>query len=259
MSKPERPKFWFWLFGLVAAGTVLGALVVRVLGLRTGRLGSYFGILILVAAVGALVTAIASKVGWKRAVAALFAVTVIGGAAEICGLYTGIPFGKYQYSDLWLPYLWLPEARLYPLLLPFSWFIIVSSCYLVVSRRFQGWSAVLATALVTALVDLVMEAVLTRIVIFWFWLEPTPLLGAPYLNFAGWFGTSLLGAAALHGLGIWRANTLKQPVWMLAAMLFFTSVIGVGHGEFRGAVALLLLPLVWWLAQGAAAKSPSGQ
>jgi len=220
---------------------------VRWFRIDDGRIGSYLGIVILVIAFIALLQGIASRIGWTRAVAAAAVVMAIGGSAEILGLYLVWPFGHYEYTDWWLPFLVLPNGKLYPLLLPVTWFLLVAICYLVLARRLSGWSLVLATALLSAAVDLVLEPVITRVVLLWRWLEPTPLLGAPYRNALGWFAVAGLAAAALQAFGLWRARELPHPSWMFPAGLCFTAVIGLTYGETRGAAALALLP-VWFLS-----------
>jgi putative membrane protein len=218
-----------------------------VLRIDEGRSGSYIGILIIATAFVAVLSGIAAYTGWRSALAATAGVMAIGGGAEILGLYARLPFGRYEYTDWWLPYVTLPGGKLFPLLLPVTWFLMVALWYLLLARRFSGWPLILGTGLLAALTDLVLEPVITRVVLFWRWLEPTPLLGAPYLNFPGWLVTASLAAGCLHGFRIGRARGLPHPLWMVPAGLFFTAVIGVAYGEPRGALALLLIPPAVWL------------
>src|ERR1019366_9463502 len=211
-----------------------------------GRIGSYLGILISGTAFLAVVAGIAAGIGWQKALGATAAVIAVGGGAEILGLHQGIPSGRYEYTDGCLPYLTLPGGKLFPLLLPLTWFLIIVLWYLLLARRLLGWTLILGTALFAALTDVVLEPVITRVVLFWRWLEPTPLLGAPYLNFPGWLITAALGAGCLHASGVWRARELPHPVLLLPAGLVFTAVIGGAHGEPRGALALALIPVVLW-------------
>lgn len=242
---------WLWLYLLAASGTVLGAVVVRMLGIDAGRIGAWFGILILGTALIAVASGIASATGWRNTLAAVAAVMAIGGGSEILGLYLGMPFLRYEYSNLWLPYVTLPGGKIFPLFLPVTWFLMVALWYLLLARRLQGGALIAGTALFAALNDVVLEPVITHVVLFWRWLEPTPLLAAPYHNFPGWLVTAGLGAACLNALGIWRARALPHPIWMLPAGLVFTAVIGVTHGEPRGALALVLIPPIIWFRRQA--------
>jgi len=223
--------------------------VVQVLHVDEGRSGSYIGILIIATAFVAVLTGIAGYTGWPRALSASAGVMAIGAGAEILGLYNRLAFGRYEYSDWWLPYVTLPGKHLFPLLLPAAWFLSVALWYLLLARRLSGWALMLGSALFAALTDLALEPVITRVVLFWRWLEPTPLLGAPYRNFFGWIVTAGLGAGWLQTQGVWRARQLPHAVWMVPAGLLFTAVIGVAYGEPRGALALVLLPAVWAAAR----------
>jgi uncharacterized membrane protein len=239
-------RFWLWLSLGYSAALVLEAVVVRLFRINDGRIGSYLGIPILVIALIALLSGIAVSTGWPRAVAAASWGMVVGGTAEILGLYGGWPFGRYEYTDWWLPYVVLPNGKLYPLLLPVTWFLTVAICYLTLARRLRGWALVIGTAVLAALVDLALEPVITRVVLLWRWLEPTPLLGAPYLNAIGWLLTASLAAAGMQWLGIWRAHRLADFGWMFVAGLCAITVVGAAYGEYRGALALALLPLGLW-------------
>ena len=248
MSRSGRTdRFWLWLSLGYSAALVLEAVLVRVFRIDDGRIGSYLGIPILVIALLALLTGIAAHAGWGRALAAAGWTVVVGGGAEILGLYVTWPFGRYEYTDWWLPFVVLPNGRLYPLLLPVAWFLAIAVCYLMLARRLRGWALVLGTAALAALVDLALEPVITRVVLLWHWLEPTPLLGAPYRNVTGWLLTAGAAAAGLQALQIWRARELVYPTWMFAAGLCAITVIGVTYGEYRGAIALALLPLTFWV------------
>ena len=236
-------RFWLWLSLGYSAALVLEAVVVRLFRINDGRIGSYLGIPILVIALLALLSGIAAHVGWARALAAMGWTILVGGGAEILGLYVAWPFGRYEYTDWWLPFVVLPNGKLYPLLLPVAWFLAIAVCYLTLARRLRGWTLVFGTAALAALVDLALEPVITRVVLLWRWLEPTPLLGAPYRNVAGWLLTAGAAAAGLQALQIWRARDLAYSTWMFAAGLCAITVIGVTYGEYRGAIALALLPL----------------
>ena len=250
-SEPRPDRFWLWLSLATGAGAVLEAVIVRVFGIDEGRIGSYIGILIIATALAAVLSGIAAYTGWRSALGASAGVMAIGGGAEIFGLYSAVPFGRYEYTDWWLPYVTLPGGKLYPLLLPPTWFICVALWYLLVARRLSGWALILGVALLAALTDVALEPVLTRVVLFWRWLEPTPLWGAPYRNFVGWFVTAGLGAGCLHAFGIWRAREVPHPVWMLPLGLLFTAVIGLTYGEPRGSLALVLIPPVVWFGSRA--------
>lgn len=248
----RRPQgFWPVLSLGVASAVVLEAVVVHVFRLNDGRLGAYLGILVLLSALIALLAGLAGMIGWKAAIAAAGASMLIGGGSEILGLYGAWPFGRYEYTDWWLPYVVLPNGKLYPLLLPATWFLFVTVCYLTLARRLRGWVLVPATAVLATLIDLALEPVITRVVQLWRWLEPTPLFGAPFLNPVGWLLTAGAAAASLHALQVWRARDLAYSEWALPAGLCAITVVGVTYGEYRSVLALALLPLAVWTRRAA--------
>ena len=250
-SQGRGYRVWLVLSLVAGTGLVLEAVLVRIFRLNDGRLGSYLGIPILLVALIALLCAIAACTGWARALAGAGWVMLVGGTTEILGLYGVWPFGRYEYTDWWLPYVVLPNGKLYPVLLPVSWFLAIAVCYLTLARRLRGWPLVIGTAVLAALVDLALEPVITRVVLLWRWLEPTPLFGAPYLNAIGWLLTGSLAAAGLQWLGIWRAHRLTDSGWMFVMGLCAISVVGAAYGEYRGALALALLPVAVWTRRAA--------
>jgi putative membrane protein len=247
-ATPVKPsRFWLWLSLLIAGLAVLEAIVVRIFHLDEGQLGSYLGVLILGIGLIALVTGIATHTGWARALVAAALVIVIGGTAEIVGLYSGLLFGRYEYTHWWLPYVTLPNGKLFPLLLPITWFLVVATCYLLLARRLRRWALILGTAALAAALDIALEPIITRVVLFWRWLEPGPLLGAPYRNALGWFAISGLAAGCLEALQLWRARELSHPAWMFPVGIFSTTVVGLTYGEPAGVAALALLPVSLWV------------
>ena len=130
---------------------------------------------------------------------ALVAVVLVGLFAEVCGIYLGVPFGKYEYTTAWWPVVELPLRRNFPLQLPFAWVTIVGSATLISSiKTTSRTSVVIASALIASICDLAMEPVMTGQLGYWHWNEAGPLPGhAPTMNFVGWFLVSAIASFAL--------------------------------------------------------------
>jgi len=82
-----------------------------------------------------------------------------------------------------------------------------------------------AGGLLAAVIDLVMEPVLTGPLDYWRWLEHGPLPGgAPMANFAGWWATGCLAGLIL----VAKAPQLdpRRPRWVIVG--FLTLIVGLG-------------------------------
>lgn len=211
---PKRTKpailprlVWGWVaFGL------LGSLASRLTGLDPGLIQPIASALTLATFSVAVAMPIARAVGKRRAWVALFGVLVLGAASELCGLYTGLPFGRYEYTQAWQPTLALPDGKHFPVLLPFAWLMVVCAGYLVCAHQLtKRWTALIAALLVTA-VDVVMEWAVVVQLDYWNWTDPRwPIgelaWGVPILNFVGWFVIAWLGAEWLNLQGAQRAKS----------------------------------------------------
>lgn len=152
---------------------------------------------------------------------------VFSALAELIGLHTGLPFGRYEYTSAWWPTIPAGAGHVFPLPLPFAWLMIVGGAWAVVRQKLSGASAVLATAAIAAVIDAPMERVMTDIFGYWKWSEPGPVFGAPLLNSLGWFLVALVGAIALE-----RGAERPNPKWGAGVVGLFCAFAGV-CGLFR--------------------------
>lgn len=238
------------IFLAVSGASVGGAILWQIMRWPPGNFGHVAGAAMIGSAAACAVAPLVRATGWGRAWVAAIGAAIIGGGAEVAGLFLPI-FGPYAYTPAWQPVVELPRGQLYPVWLPVTWFVILAACYAFVRQRANGWMAVGLAALLATLADLVAEPVLTGPVGFWIWLEPGPLLGVPVSNAVGWFLTALAGCAWIATILQGRQPHGTEPFWMLASALAGTAVVGATHGEPRGFWALVLLPgLVAWQALG---------
>ncbi|MBX7134153.1 MAG: carotenoid biosynthesis protein [Fimbriimonadaceae bacterium] len=141
------------------------------------------------------------------------AVLVLGIVAEICGLYTGLPFGQYRYTDAWWPTIPLPGGHVFPVMLPFAWVLIVVGATVALSRWFDGIRLGLMVGLLASAIDFFKEPVLTQALGYWKWTDPNwplgeGLFGVPLLNALGWFVVATLGALTFEAV---RHSPLLRP------------------------------------------------
>ena len=127
---------------------------------------------------------------WARLLGAL----AFGAGAEVVGLATGFPFGRYAYTGAWWPSVALPIGS-FPLALPFAWLLMAGAATLSVPRVTYF---PLMGGLLAATVDLAMEPVMAGPLDYWRWLRPGPLPGgAPIANLVGWWATACLAGLIL--------------------------------------------------------------
>lgn len=223
--KPNRATLFF--LGLVAF-SLLGSLFSKLAKLDPGPIAPVASLLTLAAGLYAAFGAyweVAAR-PWRRVGIAL----AIGAAAELVGLATGIPFGRYAYTTVWWPTLPLPGLGPFPLALPFAWLLTAGSATLAASKWLDPnvwpwWRPALLGGLLAAVLDLAMEPVMAGRLYYWRWLEPGPLPGgAPLANFFGWWGVGVLAGGVLVS-GVPRVRS-AAPVWVLGG--FGVLVVGLG-------------------------------
>lgn len=208
------------------AFSIAGTAVSQTAGVDPGPIRPIASAATLLAGVAALLAPTVERLGMAKSLLGFLAVLALGAAAEIVGLYTGLPFGRYEYTDRWQPTVVLPGERHFPVLLPLAWFLVAGASYLWTARRLHGPAAAVAGACVATLVDAAMEPVLTGPLDYWRWLDPTLLGIAPAANFAGWFGVSLLAGLMLETSGYGRSADQTDASWVLGGHLGLMAAIG---------------------------------
>lgn len=121
-----------------------------------------------------------------RAVLALIAVPAIGWAFEFVGSQTGVPFGRYAYTDRLQP-----QIGHVPILIPLAWLMMAPSTWaigLVVGRHLPlppRFATALVAGIAFAAWDFFVDPQMTG-ADFWRWERRGGYFGIPWVNFAGW-------------------------------------------------------------------------
>lgn len=150
------------------------------------------------------------------------AVVMAGGfAAEVVGVHTGLPFGRYVYTDTLGPQLWDT-----PLLMAPTWVVATTSAAALARGRWLPAVGVLV------LTDVVLDPLAGGPLGYWIWEAPAwSWYGVPYQNFLGW---ALVGAPLLlvvRGAINWRFSVIA---W---TNLVYFGVLAASH-ELWGAAAV---------------------
>ncbi|MFN8673446.1 MAG: carotenoid biosynthesis protein [Candidatus Sericytochromatia bacterium] len=137
-----------------------------------------------------------TKLLWIKEFAFVFTISLL---MEFLGTTFGIPFGKYEYTDL----LGLKLFSKVPLLIPISWFFMGLSSYCI-SLKLQEkivfkykifssiFNIIFASVFLTTW-DVTLDPAMSNLTPFWLWEEHNSLTyyGTPVINFAGWVLTSI--------------------------------------------------------------------
>lgn len=132
-------------------------------------------------------------------VPSLVAVLALSLASEVIGVGYGVPFGRYEYTELLGP-----KVAGVPYLIPISWFFMAVVCYrlaLHLSRhRPSRVFRCLAAALLLSAWDLTLDPAMSHLSPFWVWAEKGVYYGSPLLNLFGWFVTGVVLMASFEVL-----------------------------------------------------------
>lgn len=178
-----------------------------------------------------------ARAGAWRAALALALVAAGGLGAEVVGVATGLPFGRYHYTAVLAPL--LPGHV--PLAVVCAWVYVVfaatTSARVLLARytevrqlHAQASSlAVIGLAAILALgLDLLLEPVAVRVEGYWVWDVTGPYYGVPLANFVAW--TVL--AAVFVALVEWIV--LRQPAWRAVPPRSATSAAVASQPTLRG-------------------------
>ena len=194
--------------------------------------------------------------GARRALLALACGAGVGAAAELLGTTTGFPFGAYAYTD----FLGAKILGRVPWAIPASWFAAAMLSFLLATRAgWRGPRRVAAVAVSMVLWDVGLDPAMSAAFPVWSWLEDGSYYGMPLVNWAGWFGTSLIIGAAFERIaGDMQAVRDAWParIWLLngAFALGLCAGAGLWPAVAIGAVALVTPP---WIATRVAAGRPA--
>lgn len=136
----------------------------------------------------------ARRWGPRRAAAAAGAVAVTTAAVERIGTRTGVPFGRYHYTDALRP-----QVAGVPAIVPLAWFAMAVPARESASAALGNRSAPLARVALGSAALTAWDLFLDPQMVgegYWRWRRRGAYRGIPATNFLGWFVTGL-GVMAL--------------------------------------------------------------
>ncbi|HEX6290443.1 MAG TPA: carotenoid biosynthesis protein [Herpetosiphonaceae bacterium] len=228
--------------------------------------GTWMGGFLLIMQGSLLTLWLAANAGGRGLLAAA-CIAMLSWAVEHIGVTTGVPFGRYSYTDV----LGWKLGGVVPLPIPFAWLLVVPAAIgaaralLPASARRPGWLLIGAPLLALAL-DLLLEPVAAYVTGYWHWLDSGPYYGVPTANFIAWGTTALvltLLTLALCGRRIVDAAVLPMvPALLYMLNLFQFALVDLAYGYVLPALLGLIVLLIaaWrWPFRGRGNKRTSEQ
>ena len=200
---------------------------------------------------------------WKtlgpwRSILFLLAASLIGAGSELLGTNTGIPFAPYEYTDRLGPKI-LGDV---PWFIPTSWYALALLCYDLGGRLRVGVAGrAVAMAVFMIVWDVALDPAMNQgggTFIFWNYPGGGPFFGMPWVNWYGWFVTSIMISLAFEMLGGMRAAAdpfvAKWGPIAYALNVFFPISVCLLYGlPLAGLIAsvtlVIALGVVYWRSQ----------
>jgi putative membrane protein len=183
------------------------------------------GVLLQAAAVLAILAS-AWGWGWTALIAAV--VMAMGWAVEYLGSRTGVPFGRYHYTERLQP-----QVGHVPLLIPAAWLMMMPPAW-AVAQYITGCTGLEGVSLgfvaVSALTFTAWDLFLDPQMVgwrLWVWERPGGYFGIPWVNYAGW----LLAAAAMTAVlrtGFCPGALPAVPLILIYLLTWLLETVGLG-------------------------------
>jgi putative membrane protein len=167
------------------------------------------------------------NLGWKAASKYFAVALVVSYAIEFIGTETGVPFGKYSYTNGLAPLL-----GPVPVFIPFLWAAL---------GYFSAAAAgdYVAASILMVLLDVSFDPRFSTYL--WHWVTPGQYFGVPLVNFVGWFVTSLAIFGVFYPLSRKKFASSAPAIgfYLLFGVNNVILDVEAGLGE-AGAISLML-------------------
>ena len=202
--------------------------------------------------VGGLVAAswVTLNFGLKRGLLASFSLFGLGLAVEAIGVATGLPFGRYSYSEVLSP-----KLLGVPVGIIFAWLMVVLSAFFITRyllRKLRpDWNEAVLLGISAGLAlvsDFLMEPVAVYIQGYWTWHDRGFYYGVPEANFIAWGLISLLMVYLLNRLsGANRSDPAQEtlhflfiPLALYLMNLAMFTLVNFSHNNYlAGSIGLI--------------------
>ncbi len=120
------------------------------------------------------------------------AISVISWSYETLSIFTGFPFGNYDYTDLLLPKLGLVPVLIMPAYFSMGYLSWIIASILLDKRDSSAKGPdVLLLPIISSFImvmwDICMDPYNSTITKYWIWKEGGAYFGVPFMNYLGWY------------------------------------------------------------------------
>jgi putative membrane protein len=167
----------------------------------------------------AVISSLVSTWGWQRAALVAVSIAAMGWLAEYIGSSTGVPFGRYHYTDrLW------PQLGHVPLIIPLAWVMMLPPSWSIAGlvARHHRWIYAGVSALAFTAWDLFLDPQMVGWRL-WVWDRKGRYFGIPLVNYVGWALVS-----GLMTIIIAPGDLAGGPLYLIYALTWGLETFGLG-------------------------------
>jgi uncharacterized membrane protein len=169
----------------------------------------------------------ALRYGWSSILIFVILCLFVSNASENLSILTGFPFGRYYYTDVLGPKLFLVPVLIggaYTGAGYLSWIVAhVLLDRMGPSDRFAVWALPVIGAILMVSWDLTFDPSASTVGKSWIWIEGGGFFGVPFQNFVGWYLTVFLFLAPFSWYqSMWPVSeSQNRDFWAQAIMMYF--------------------------------------
>jgi uncharacterized membrane protein len=169
----------------------------------------------------------AERYGWSGILVFVIVCLLVSNASENLSIQTGFPFGRYYYTDVLGPKLFLVPVLIggaYTGAGYLSWIV----AHVLLNRmgpgnRFAIWALPVVGAVLMVSWDLSFDPSASTIGKSWIWIDGGGFFGVPFQNFVGWYLTVFLFLASFSWYQSTRPirKSQSRDFWAQAIIMYF--------------------------------------
>jgi len=152
--------------------------------------------------------------GWSTALVTIIFLSIFGLAFEAFSVATGWPYGFFRYNA----FLGEKIMGLVPWTVAFAWPPLVILSVMTSRLITRRWLSIFISTGLLLWFDLFLDPGAVKLG-FWYWLEPGPYFGVPWINFLGWLISGLVSSIVVT-LILYSTHFTKRMSVMILLSFF---------------------------------------